>query len=114
MTEKIIRKEHIIDATNIALGRLASKIAQLLRGKHKVNFTPHLDQGDGVAVENIDHIKITGNKMAKKIYYRHSMYPGGLKETKMKDLAAQKGMAELLRKAVYGMLPANRLRKGMM
>ncbi len=115
MTKKNIeRKEHILDASDQAPGRLASQIAQLLRGKHKVNFTPYLDQGDSVVVENVDKMKITGNKMDKKVYYRHSMYPGGLKETKMKDLVAQKGMAEVLRRAVYGMLPGNKLRNDML
>jgi len=110
----IERKEHKLDATGQAPGRLASQIAQLLRGKHKANFTPHLDQGDSVVVENVDHMKITGNKMDKKVYYSHSMYPGGLKETKMKDLVEKKGMAEVLRRAVFGMLPGNKLRDGMM
>ena len=114
MSNKTERRQHIIDAAGVSLGRLASRIALLLRGKNKVNFVPHLDQGDSVDIENIDKIKITGDKLNNKIYYRHSQYPGGLKKTKMKDLIAKKGMAEVLRKAVYGMLPNNKLRKVMM
>lgn len=111
---KIDRQSHTLDATDVSLGRLASRIAMLLRGKNKPNFTPHLDQGDSVVVENIDHIKITGDKMNNKIYYSHSTYPGGLKTTKLKDYIAKHGLAKVLTKAVYGMLPNNRLRDGMM
>ena len=114
MLNKTERQQHIIDAAGVSLGRLASRIAILLRGKNKANFVRHLDQRESVDVENIDKVKITGNKLNDKIYYRHSQYPGGLKETKMKDLIAKKGMAEILRKAVYGMLPNNKLRKAMM
>ncbi|OIO17267.1 50S ribosomal protein L13 [Candidatus Kuenenbacteria bacterium CG11_big_fil_rev_8_21_14_0_20_37_9] len=114
MKEKIERKTHIIDAFGVAPGRLATRIAVLLRGKNKTNFTPRLDQGDNIIVENVNSMKITGNKMDKKIYYSNSMYPGGLKSAKMKDLIASKGMAEILRHAVYGMLPANKLKNGIM
>lgn len=112
--EKIERQNHKLDATGAVLGRLASRIAVLLRGKHKSGFTPYLDQGDFVAVINVDKLKITGTKMNQKIYYRSSMHPGGLKKTKMKDLAAKKGYSELLRLAVSGMLPANKLKNGLM
>lgn len=108
------RLEHKLDATDISLGRLASQVALLLRGKNKPNFIPYLDQGDKVIIENITKIKISGNKLDGKIYYRHSQYPGGLKKEKMKDLIDRKGYAELLKKAVYGMLPDNKLRKEMM
>ncbi len=114
MSKRVERQEHILDATDMPLGRLASRIATLLRGKHKANFVPYLDQGDIVIVENVKQIKFTGNKLANKIYYRHSQYPGGLKATKLKDFIDKHGHAEVLRKAVYGMLPANKLRKGMM
>ena len=114
MTQKIDRQQHNLDATGVSLGRLASQIAILLRGKNKPNFTPHLDQGDEVIVENIDQIKITGNKLDNKIYYSHSTYPGGLKKTKLKDFIDKHGLAEVLRKAVYGMLPSNKLRKEML
>lgn len=99
-----------IDATNKVLGRLASQIAVILRGKNKPDFVPYLDKGDGVMIENIDKIKITGKKLENKIYYRHSGFPGGLKKKKMKEFSP----AELLRKAVYNMLPKNKLRKEMM
>ena len=111
--KEIKREQQVIDATDQVLGRLASKIAVILRGKNKPNFNPRLDQGGSVMVENADKIKITGRKLDGKIYYRHSRYPGGLKAAKMKDLIARKGMREVLRKAVYGMLPVNRLRKEM-
>lgn len=114
MKKEIKRDEHTINATNIPLGRLASQIALLLRGKNKPSFTPHLDQGDKVIVENINKIKITGNKLTQKIYYTHSTYPGKLKATKLKDFIQRHGMAEVLRKAVYGMLPDNKLRTAMM
>ena len=112
--KKIDRQEHKLDATDIPLGRLASRIAVLLRGKNKVNFTPYLDQGDKIIVESITKIKFTGNKLNNKIYYRHSQYPGGLKKEKLKDLIERKGHAEILRKAVYGMLPSNKLRNDML
>lgn len=110
----IKRQEHILDATGVSLGRLASKIALLLRGKNKPSFVPHLDQGDSVIVANIDKIKITGDKLNNKIYHSHSTYPGGLKSVKLKDFIAKRGKAEVLRKAVYGMLPNNKLRPGML
>ncbi len=114
MNKQIKRQQHILDATDVPLGRLASRIAMLLRGKNKADFVPYLDQGDIVVVENVKKIKFTGNKLANKIYYRHSQYPGGLKATKLKDFINKHGHAEVLRKAVYGMLPANKLRSGMM
>lgn len=108
--EKMIRKTHAIDATDQVLGRLATRIATLLQGKHKPTFVPHLDLGDSVEVTNVDKIKITGKKLEDKIYYHHSGYPGGLRKKKMKEFT----MAELLRKAVYNMLPKNKLRTGRM
>jgi len=112
--QEIKRQEHILDASGVSFGRLASQIAVLLRGKNKPNFVPYLDQGDKVIVENVKHIKITGNKLTNKIYYSHSQYPGGLKSIKLKDFIDKHGHAEVLRKAVYGMLPANKLRKAML
>lgn len=103
------RTVHKIDATNQSLGRLATQVVMLLRGKNKVTFQRHLDEGDSVAVYNFSAVKITGNKLDQKIYYHHSHYPGGLKETKMKDLM-EKNPGEVLKKAVYGMLPKNKLR----
>ncbi|OGY50966.1 MAG: 50S ribosomal protein L13 [Candidatus Buchananbacteria bacterium RIFCSPLOWO2_01_FULL_56_15] len=106
------RQAHQIDATNQVLGRLASSIAILLRGKHRPTFTPHLDQGDFVVVRNAKNLKITGNKREQKIYYHHSGYPGGLKRTQMKDVIA-KNPGDVLRRAVWNMLPKNKLRSRM-
>jgi len=103
------RKTHTIDATDKVLGRLASQIAILLRGKHKPNFVPYLDMGDFVIVKNIKKLKVTGKKMEQKIYFRHSEYLGGAKETPLKILFKE-NPAEVLRKAVFGMLPKNKLR----
>jgi len=99
-----------IDATNKVLGRLASKIAILLQGKHKPNFVPYLNTGDKVIVINTDKMKITGKKLKKKVYYRHSGYPGGLKKITLEELM-KKDSREVLKKAVWGMLPKNKLRK---
>jgi large subunit ribosomal protein L13 len=101
--------KHTIDATNKILGRLATEVAILLRGKNKPNFAPHLDIGDEVTVINTDKIKVTGQKMKQKIYYRHSGYPGGLKVRRLEEMM-EKDSREVVRKAVYGMLPKNKLR----
>ena len=106
------RKTHTIDATGKVLGRLASEIAVLLRGKHKPTFVPYKDEGDFVVVENIKNIKITGKKLEQKKYYRHSGYPGGLKEVSLKKLFDERP-GEVLKKAIWGMLPRNKLRKEM-
>jgi large subunit ribosomal protein L13 len=106
------RKTHIIDATGKVLGRLASQIAILLMGKHKPNYDPSKDMGDVVIVKNVEKIKITGKKLEKEKYYRHSGYLGGLKEIPIKKIFQEKPEF-LLKKAVYGMLPKNRLRKKM-
>ncbi len=103
------RQTHTIDATGKVLGRLASEIAILLRGKHKPDFTPSKDMGDFVIVKNIEKLKITGKKLEQKKYYRHSGYPGGLKEKTLKKLFKE-NPGEVLRKAVFGMLPKNKLR----
>jgi large subunit ribosomal protein L13 len=104
------RKTHTIDAKNKSLGRLASKIAILLQGKHKENFDPSKDMGDFVIVKNVGKMKISGQKLEKKKYYRHSGYLGGLKEIKMKEIF-KKNPEKILKIAVSGMLPKNRLRK---
>jgi len=109
---KNIRKTHTIDATNKVLGRLASKIAVLLRGKHKPDFFPYKDMGDFVIVKNVDELKITGRKLEQKKYFRHSEYLGSGKETLLKDLF-EKRPAEVLKRAVWGMLPKNKLRAKM-
>ena len=103
------RQTHTIDVTDKVLGRLASEIAILLRGKQKPDFVPYKDMGDIVVIKNIRKIKITGKKIEKKIYYRYSGYPGGLKEIPLKRLFKTKP-EEVLKKAVYGMLPKNKLR----
>jgi large subunit ribosomal protein L13 len=106
----INRKIHKLDATGKTIGRLATQISIILRGKNKPNFEPHLDQGDIVEVENIKNINFTGKKLEQKKYYSYSGYPGGLKTTKMNDLF-KKNPGEILLRAVNEMLPPNRLRK---
>lgn len=108
----IERKINKIDASNKPLGRLASEVALILRGKNKADFERHIDAGDFVEVFNFNSIKITGNKKEKKMYYNHSGYPGGIKEINLKDLWT-KNPQEILKKAVYGMLPKNKLRPKM-
>lgn len=101
--------EHIIDAKQKILGRLAVEAANLLRGKHKPTFRPYLDEGDIVTVINTDKIRFSGRKMKQKIYYHHSGYPGGLQETSLEKLM-EKDSRQVVRRAVYGMLPKNKLR----
>ncbi|MEK7203762.1 MAG: 50S ribosomal protein L13 [Patescibacteria group bacterium] len=101
-----------IDASNQPLGRLASKIAQFLRGKQSPSFQPYILSKEKVMVSNAGKMKFTGRKMEQKKYYHYSGYPGGLKEKKMKDVF-EKNPNEVLRRAVWGMLPKNRLRKEM-
>ncbi|MDR2802586.1 MAG: 50S ribosomal protein L13 [Prevotellaceae bacterium] len=98
----------VIDATDQVLGRLASRVACLLRGKHKVNFTPHVDCGDNVIVINAEKIRLTGKKLTDKVYVRHTGYPGGQRFTTPKELLARKPFA-VVEEAVRGMLPKNRL-----
>jgi len=113
MAIKIERKLHKINAEGKAVGRLATQIATILRGKNKPEYQPHLDLGDIVEVSNITSLKFTGKKIEQKKYYHHSGYPGGLKETNIKDLFNIKP-AEILKKAVREMLPPTRLRDGML
>jgi large subunit ribosomal protein L13 len=105
---QIERAWHVIDATDVVLGRLASQVAILLRGKHKALFAPHLDAGDYVIVINADKVALTGAKRSQKMAYRHSGYPGGLKAVSYGELLAKRP-EEAVRKAVRGMLPKNRL-----
>ena len=98
----------VIDATDIVLGRLASHAAALLRGKHKATFAPHLDSGDFVIIVNADKVVLTGSKNEKKMAYRHSGYPGGLKATSYSELL-EKQPARTVEKAIRGMLPKNSL-----
>jgi large subunit ribosomal protein L13 len=107
---EVERKWHLIDAAEApTLGRLSAKIATLLSGKNKATFTPHTDGGDFVVVINAEKVKVTGNKEEDKMYYRHSGFPGGLKEASLKELR-EKNPAIIIEKAVYGMLPTNKLR----
>ncbi len=103
------RETHKIDASGKILGRLAVKVAILLRGKHKAEFVPYKDEGDFVVIKNIKDIKVTGKKMDDKKYYRHSGYIGSLKEIPMKKLF-KRDPSEVFKKAVFGMLPDNKLR----
>lgn len=102
-------KTHTIDAKGKILGRLAVEVANLLRGKGKTDFVSNLIKGDEVVVFNTDKIAVTGNKMKNKIYYRHSGYPGGIKGINFED-SIKKDSRQVIRKAVYGMLPKNKLR----
>ena len=105
---EVPRKWWVVDAEGKNLGRLASEIAIVLRGKNKPQYTPHVDTGDFVVVVNAQKIAVTGNKLEGKIYYRHSGYPGGLKSRTLGEML-QRRPNEVLRKAVKGMLPKNRL-----
>ena len=111
-SETVDRKWYIVDATNIPLGRVASQVAAVLRGKNKPIYTPHVDTGDFVIVINSDKMVLTGNKLEDKKYYHHSGYPGGLSEVTYKDLMAKKSDFALER-AVKGMLPKNSLGRKM-
>ena len=105
---EIDRLWYLVDAEGKTLGRLATQIADTLRGKGKPEYTPHVDTGDFVVVVNAEKIAVTGNKLDDKIYYRHSGYPGGLRERTLREELARRP-TEVLRKAVKGMLPRNRL-----
>ena len=102
------RQWHVIDATDVVLGRLASQVAVLLRGKHKPTFAPHVDTGDFVVVVNAEKISVTGGKREQKLYHRHSGYPGGLKTRTLNDMLERRP-EEVIRLAVKGLLPKNRL-----
>jgi len=109
----IEKKWYVVDATDKTLGRLASEIAKVLRGKNKAIYTPHIDTGDYVIVVNADKVKVTGKKMDQKIYRRNSGWIGGLKETSLKKMLETKP-EEVLKHAVKGMLPKNALGREMM
>ena len=110
--DKIERKGYVVDAEGCTLGRLASGVASVLRGKNKPQFTPHVDTGDYVIVVNADKIKVTGKKMDQKIYYNHSDYVGGMKETTLKEMMAKKP-EKVVELAVKGMLPKGPLGREM-
>ena len=110
--DKIERKWYVVDAEGCTLSRLASGVASVLRGKNKPQFTPHVDTGDYVIVVNADKIKVTGKKMDQKIYYNHSDYVGGMKETTLKEMMAKKP-EKVVELAVKGMLPKGPLGREM-
>jgi large subunit ribosomal protein L13 len=110
--EDIERRWYVVDAEGQTLGRLASEIAKILKGKHKPIYTPHMDTGDYVIVINAHKIKVTGRKMEQKFYYRHSGYPGGLKGISLAE-QLEKHPTRVLEAAVRGMLPKNRLGRRM-
>jgi large subunit ribosomal protein L13 len=99
---------YVIDAENMVLGRLASQVATILRGKHKPTFTPHMNGGDFVIVVNAEKVAVTGNRLDQKLYYRHSQYPGGLKIETLRQ-ALERHPERVIERAVKGMLPRNRL-----
>jgi large subunit ribosomal protein L13 len=110
--EEIKRDWYVVDAEGETLGRLASRIAPILRGKHKPTFTPHLDCGDFVIVINADKVRVTGRKMDQKFYYRHSGYPGGIRRISLRD-QLDRYPERVIQSAVRGMLPKNKLGRRM-
>jgi len=110
---EIERRHYVVDAEGQVLGRLATRIASVLRGKNKVNFSPHLDVGDFVIVVNAEKIELTGNKMDQKSYFRHSQYPGGEKHTSVRRMLETRP-ERVIRLAVRGMLPKNKLGRKML
>ncbi len=110
--EDVQQEWYVVDATGQTLGRLASRVARILRGKHKPIYSPAVDTGDYVIVVNAEKIHVTGHKLDQKIYYRHSGYPGGLKEITLRNLL-QKHPTRVIEHAVRGMLPKNRLGRRM-
>ena len=110
--DKIERKWYVVDAEGCTLGRLASGVASVLRGKNKPQFTPHVDTGDYVIIVNADKIKVTGKKLEQKIYYNHSDYVGGMRETTLKEMLAKKP-ERVIELAVKGMLPKGPLGRSM-
>ena len=110
---QVERKWYVVDAAGCTLGRLASEVAKVLRGKNKPIYTPHIDCGDYVIVVNADQIKVTGKKLDQKIYYHHSDYVGGMKETTLREMMAKKP-ERVIELAVKGMLPKGPLGRSMM
>ncbi len=110
--EEVQRQWYVIDATDMVLGRLASKVAKILRGKYKANYTPHVDTGDHVIIINADKIRLTGKKWTDKVYVRHTGYPGGQRIATAEDIK-KKYPERLIEMAVRGMLPKNRLGRQM-
>jgi len=108
----IVRSWHVVDASELPLGRLASEVAQILRGKHKPTYAPHMDTGDFVVIVNADKVAVTSDKSQSKIYYRHSGYPGGIKAETFESLIKRRPEA-VVERAVRGMLPKNKLGRKM-
>lgn len=111
-THEVKRDWYVVDATDKVLGRLATEIARRLRGKHKAEYTPHVDTGDYIVVTNVEQLTVTGRKFKDKMYYNHSGFPGGIKEMSFEKLQA-KNPARILERAVKGMLPKNPLGREM-
>lgn len=110
--EEVVRNWYVIDAEGISLGRLAAKVSNVLQGKHKPTYTPHVDCGDNVIVINAEKVNLTGNKLNDKIYYNHSGYTGGLRERTAKEMI-ENYPVEMIERAVKGMLPKTRLGRQM-
>jgi large subunit ribosomal protein L13 len=110
---EVERKWYVVDAEGKTLGRLATEIARILRGKNKAQYTPHVDVGDFVVVVNAEKVVVTGKKAEQKVYRRHSGYPGGMKETSYERMLERRP-EEIVRKAVYGMMPKSRLARQQM
>ena len=110
--EEVVRDWYVLDAKNIPLGRLASKAAVMLRGKHKATYTPHIDCGDNIIIINAKEVLLTGNKLEDKKYYNHSRYVGGLRERTAKEMR-DNYPEEMIEKAIKGMLPKGRLGRQM-
>lgn len=111
--ETVNHQWFVVDAENVVLGRLATQVANVLRGKHKPMYTPSVDTGDFVVIVNAEKVALTGNKMADKVYYSHSGFPGGIKSSTAAAMLSKKP-EELIRKAVKGMLPKNKLARHML
>jgi len=111
--EDVQRSWYVIDANNQTLGRLATEVARRLRGKHKAEYTPHVDTGDYIVVVNADKVRVTGNKTTDKMYYRHSGYPGGIKSVSFQKLR-ETYPDRIIEKAVKGMMPRNPLGRAML
>ena len=110
--ETVERKWYVIDATDVTLGRLASRVAHMLRGKHKATYTPHIDCGDYIIIINANKVNLTGDKLNKKLYYNHSGYAGGLRTRTAREMI-ENYPVEMVERAVKGMLPHNRLGRAM-
>ena len=111
--ESVTREWYVVDATGKTLGRLSTEIANRLRGKHKPEFTPHVDTGDYIVIVNAEKIKVTGNKTTDKVYHHHTGYPGGIKSITF-DKLIDKAPERIIEKAVKGMMPKNKLSRSMM